>query len=95
MISLGALGTSGFLSRYLDMKWKANVMLLSGVLAALYLYFKWSKKNTVRRMFQESMTIQTHAIRSFQPDVIVASSWGGAVSRFGNTIVLSIFGCLE
>ena len=70
----------GILRYFYALRWKASLFLFSSVFGFLYLFYRYMKKRTVRKMFMASMEIQKQEISDFQPDIVVGSSWGGAVS---------------
>ena len=91
MISLGALIGGAVGSKYFSLRLKANLLLFSGIFMAIYYYYKSSKKRTIRNMFKQSIEIQQRAIKHYQPDIIVGSSWGGAVSIGEYNLISSLF----
>ena len=74
-----ALGTTAFAHRLLLRRQRRR----AGIIAALGTFFcirlfKAAKQWIVRGMMEHSLRVQQKALRRHKPDVVVASSWGGA-----------------
>lgn len=76
-------------------KYLYSIVAMYGI--SLFIFRRKLIRNAIKTSFEKCISIQQKAILSFNPDLVIASSWGGAVTMelikrgiyFGPTILLA------
>lgn|SRR3990167_3429138 len=79
VIALSSLIGNYYLNKIFKFTFKSSAATYIALSAILYVYSKILKRQTVSKMMETSIVIQKRALSNFKPDIIIGSSWGGAV----------------